>query len=406
MLTAAAFFLAVAFHTDFEAGNLEKLEQVSENHIRCWVQGESDQDKRNRQPSWFYFRLDGVSGRDLTIDIANLAGEYNYRKHDGSGLRNMHPVYSYDDRNWRHFEKTEWITGESTVRIRFRPERDRIWIARIAPYTTEHLKRLLGALRGHPHFKEETVGRTVERRPLLLLTITNPEAGDSRKKVIWLMARQHSWEAGTSWVAEGALRFLLSGEPEAARLRDECVFKIFPMCDPDGVVRGGVRFNRHGYDLNRNWDAVNPGLMPEIGSQRKAVLDWVDSGKPIHLFLTLHNTERNDFIEGPLSAGGPAVKALGQRFWKLLVETSTFYSPDGPSDAPATTSAGLKGRMSVNQGLFHDRQIPAFLMEQMVDFSPKLSRWPTVQDRLEFGAALARAMAAAVHVVDDSSFRK
>jgi hypothetical protein len=55
----------------------------------------------------------------------------------------------------------------------------------------------------------------------------------------------------------------------------------------------------------------------------------------------------------------------------------------------------MKGRMTVDQGLFHDRRVPALLMELMVDASPKLGRCPTVRDRLEFGAALVRAMAEA-----------
>jgi hypothetical protein len=66
-----------------------------------------------------------------------------------------------------------------------------------------------------------------------------------------------------------------------------------------------VRFNANGYDLNRNWDAVDPRRMPEIAAQRKAILDWVDSGRRIDFFLTLHNTESEDYIAGPLSAGGP-----------------------------------------------------------------------------------------------------
>jgi hypothetical protein len=56
----------------------------------------------------------------------------------------------------------------------------------------------------------------------------------------------------------------------------------------------------------------------------------------------------------------------------------------------------MKGRMTVNQGLWAERKIPAFLMELMVDRNQKLGREPTVGDRLEFGAALIRAMAAAV----------
>jgi hypothetical protein len=52
--------------------------------------------------------------------------------------------------------------------------------------------------------------------------------------------------------------------------------------------------------------------------------------------------------------------------------------------------------MSAAGALFRERKIPAFLMEQMVDTSPKISRTPTVQDRLEFGAKLAHVMCAAV----------
>jgi len=82
------------------------------------------------------------------------------------------------------------------------------------------------------------------------------------------------------------------------------------MVDPDGVARGGVRFNKYGYDLNRNWDAPDPKLMPEIWAQRKAVLDWVDQGRRIDLFLSMHNNETIDYIATPLEAGGPWVELM------------------------------------------------------------------------------------------------
>jgi hypothetical protein len=160
------------------------------------------------------------------------------------------------------------------------------------------------------------------------------------------------------------------------------------MADPDGVARGGVRFNAHGYDLNRNWDAVDPKLMPEIAAQRQAILDWVDSGKPVHLFLTLHNTETSEYLEGPAEH-----RDLTGRFRQLLVKTTTFNPTRAePRDAVSSTTPGKPGRMTVNQGLFHDRQIPAMLMEQMVAFNPKLGRRPTIEDRLDFGAGLVRAI--------------
>jgi hypothetical protein len=231
---------------------------------------------------------------------------------------------------------------------------------------------------------------------MTLLTVTDPARPQADKRVIWLMFRQHAWEAPTSHVCEGALRFLLSRDPEAVRLRNEIIWKIFPMADPDGVARGGVRYNAHGYDLNRNWDAVDPTKMPEITAQRKAIFDWVDSGHRIDLFMAFHNTENGEFVEGPIPGGDTRFRMLAERSLRLLSETTSFHATRPLRTSGPSTTPGQPGRMAVYQGLYHDRRIPALLMEQMVEYNSKLGRVPTVEDRIHFGAELARALAAAV----------
>jgi hypothetical protein len=389
--------LAVSLHTSFEAGSLGKVEPLSPTHFRCAVKGEVDQKGRNRQASWYYFRLDDAAGREITIDLVDLLGEYNYSSVDLSVRETTRPAFSYDNKTWQFFSDREvqWNTQSTSLRLRFRPLKNHMWIAHVPPYTTRDLARLMAAVGTSPYLHKEVVGKTVEGRDMLLLTVTNASVPDANKKVLWLMARQHAWEASTSWVAEGTLRFLLSADPRAGRVRDEVVFKIFPMADPDGVARGGVRYNDHGYDLNRNWDAVDPNLMPEIASQRKAMLDWVDAGRRIDLFLSLHNSNE-EYLEGPLSAGGPQIQQLFKRVFDLLVATTSFNPVRPPRDAGFSTTLGLPGRMTVNQGLFYVRKIPAMLMEQTVDFDSKLGRVPTTEDRLAFGAGLVRCMWAAV----------
>jgi murein tripeptide amidase MpaA len=207
------------------------------------------------------------------------------------------------------------------------------------------------------------------------------------------MFRQHAWETGSSWAGEGAIRYLLSADAEAARIRRQAIIQIFPLCDPDGVATGGVRFNRHGFDLNRNWDTVDPVRMPEIAAQRKAVLDWIDSGRRVDLFLSLHNTETNEYLEGPPD---PAYRPLMERWFRLLAENTTFNPQQPPRLAESTTTPGKPGRMTVVQGLYRDRHIPAFLMEQMISYNSKLAHLPEVPDRLAFGAALARTLLPAV----------
>jgi Zinc carboxypeptidase len=162
------------------------------------------------------------------------------------------------------------------------------------------------------------------------------------------MFRQHAWEAGSSWAGEGALRFLLSSDPVAAEMRRTAIFKIFPLCDPDGVARVGVRFNANGFDFNRNWGAVNETKMPEIAAQRKAILDWVDAGRRVDLFLTLHNTETSEYLEGPPDAEG-RYHLLMERLFKLLSESKTFAPGRPPRFADASTSIDKPGRMTVIQ---------------------------------------------------------
>jgi hypothetical protein len=249
---------------------------------------------------------------------------------------------------------------------------------------------MLRRARRHPHVRVETVGRTVDGRPMPLVTITDPRIDDMGKKVVWLMFRQHSWEAGSSWAGEGALLYLLTNE--AVSLRERVAWKIFPMADPDGVARGGVRFNKHGFDLNRNWDAVDARKMPEIAAQKKAMYDWLDSGHRIDFFLSLHNTESGEYLEGP--PGGAS--GLGARLYGELVKATTFHPSSLLREAGVSTTPGQAGRMTVNQALWTERKLPAFLMEQRVEHNEKLGRYPTTSDRLAFGTGLVKAIAVAV----------
>lgn len=386
---AAAKPIVVA--TDFEGGALGKIERVAATHWRCGVKGESDQDGRNRQANWYYFRVDGAQGQSLTIDLIDLPGEYNYRPNRGAVTGDTLPWYSEDNQRWRQIETAAYQAGAPLLRISLTPRTNRIWIAHVPPYTNQHLQRLLREFNKHPALHRQVVGRTMQGREMLLLTITDDRVTEVQKKVIWLMFRQHSWEAGSSWAGEGALRFLLAADPLAAEMRRTTIFKIFPLCDPDGVARGGVRFNAHGFDLNRNWDAVDETKMPEIAAQRKAILDWVDGGRRVDLFLTLHNTETAEYLDGPPDTAG-RYRSLMERLFKLLAANNTFAPSRQPRFAEASTTSDKPGRMTVIQGLYKDRRLPAFLIEQMITRHPKLGRQPTPEDRRQFGADLVRAM--------------
>ena len=63
---------------------------------------------------------------------------------------------------------------------------------------------------------------------------------------------------------KGVIDFLISNNPEAKTLRDNFVFKIIPMLNPDGVINGNYRCSLAGCDLNRRWKYPSPILHPTI----------------------------------------------------------------------------------------------------------------------------------------------
>jgi hypothetical protein len=394
LLLAAMLLPSATIHTDFEGGTLGSIEKVSETHFRLAVKGESDQDGRNRQANWYYFRVDGAT-QPLTLDIVNLPGEYNYKPNRGAITKDTPPVISYDGVHWKHVAAFDYDAKEPKLILHIQPSGARFWIAHCPPYTNKTLAKLRDEIGGNGDFHEQVIGKTAGGRNLVLWTITHgPNKG---KRTIWLMFRQHSWESGSSWAGEGAVRTLLADNAESRGLRDRVIWKIIPLCDPDGVARGGVRFNVNGFDLNRNWDVVDPVKMPEITAQRNAVKQWLAAGNHIDLLLSLHNTETAEYLEGPPdNGGGGKFKPLANRVFKILSQQTSFAPTRAVSYAEQTTTPGKKGRMTVIQGLYADFGIAGFLMEQRVSFNSKLRHLPEISDRVKFGGELVNALAQAV----------
>jgi len=373
---------AVTISSDFEGGCLGKVEKISDTEFRAAVPGQADHEGRNRQPSWYHFRVDNAKGREVTVVLTDLKGEYNYKPAPACVREDTPPVVTGDGSTWRHLDKIE-IRGNEAV-LRFTPDSDTFWVAHIEPYTASRLDRFLQQIAGSAHLKDYVFGKSVEGRDLHVLTITEVPASTPSPKTVWLMCRQHAWETGTSFVAEGAIRFLLSDE--AAPLRRQLVFRILPMMDPDGCAHGGVRFNRNGYDLNRNWDSADPEnaesrrLMPEICAAKQILKSFKD------LFLTLHNQETGEWL-----SGSARHKEVADRLFAALRNRTKFDpSEDGPR-APAEKID--PGRYTVYEYLDRERDMPAFLLEQGITRGVKLGHLPTSEDRRDFGRKLVQVLA-------------
>ncbi|MFO0809171.1 MAG: M14-type cytosolic carboxypeptidase [Gemmataceae bacterium] len=382
----------VTFNTNFEGGSLGRVEAVGPNHYRCAVAGQQDQRGRNRQANWYFFRIDHARGRDLTLTLHDFVGEYNDKPGAVAMTADTVPVFSDDGEAWRHFPAMDWDAKTKEATLHVRPAGDSLWVAHIQPYAPRHLARLLTDVERSPHVFVEVIGKSAGGRDLHEVTVTDPATPEVGKKTVWLMARQHAWEAGTSYVMDGALRFAASDDEQARRLRERVVMKFSPMVDPDGCAAGRVRFNANGYDVNRHWADTGLSakeslrLMPEIWYAKKTVLAYM-ARRPIDLMVNMHNTETNEYLE--TQADDPATLGRLRAFHEALRAGSSFD--------PATPELRVGASPSnTSNALWREGRVPIVLMEQRISTSKKLGRRPTVEDRRAFGKDLIATMAETV----------
>lgn len=71
------------------------------------------------------------------------------------------------------------------------------------------------------------------------------------RRAIVITSRIHPGESNASFIVEGMLQFLVSEDDIARYLRNNFVFKIIPMLNPDGVIIGNYRCSLSALDLNR-----------------------------------------------------------------------------------------------------------------------------------------------------------
>lgn len=126
------------------------------------------------------------------------------------------------------------------------------------------------------NFSRKVLCKTLAGEDCELVTITSKDNLEdfNRRKAVILTARVHPGETMSSWMMRGILFFLTDPDNyEAKLLRENFVFKIIPMLNPDGVINGNYRSSLAGCDLNRRWKSPSKILHPTIFNVKKLCKD-------------------------------------------------------------------------------------------------------------------------------------
>jgi murein tripeptide amidase MpaA len=262
---------------------------------------------------WFHFRLSGVRGRACTLRFEN-AGACAYPR----GWDGYRAVATYDRERW--FRVPTRYDG-TVMTIEHTPERDAVWYAYFEPYSWERHQALIGRASDSPLVRAQRLGATLDGRDLDLLTVGTAGA---TKKTVWLIARQHPGETMAEWFVEGLLERLLDREdPVARRILERAVLHVVPNMNPDGSVRGNLRTNAAGANLNREWTSPTMEASPEVFLVRSRIQQTGADA-----FFDIHGDEALPYVFVAGCEMLPGFKAAQAAAQNAFVDDFKRASPD------------------------------------------------------------------------------
>jgi hypothetical protein len=319
-MTKEAPSASLIFDSKFEGGNLDQVVMLSPTEYDLYMKPDTN---TGTHMHWFYFSVYGFKGQStVRFNIVNFSRTSPLFK---AGMRPKAFSLLKNSRG----ESSGWeVIGENVtfassklnksldpgtkkpffmLTFEFTPlAGDKLWFATTIPYTFSRVWKVIRSIRSDDtsyetsHLKVTILGKSLSLVDIPLLTITNPKS-KQKKKVLIAIGRVHPSETVGSWVVEGFFRFLLSRNQDARQLRDKFVFKVIPMCNPDGVIVGNSRTGLSGDDLNRCYLNPSEKFHPEVKLVKELVERITDSGQKIFMFLDFHGhfCKKGSFMYGP-----------------------------------------------------------------------------------------------------------
>uniref|UniRef100_A0A665VW37 Cytosolic carboxypeptidase-like protein 5 n=1 Tax=Echeneis naucrates TaxID=173247 RepID=A0A665VW37_ECHNA len=318
--------------------------------FNVWTQPDcAGTEHENGNRSWFYFSVRGVApGKILKINVMNMN---NQRKLYSQGMAPL--VRTLPGKNrWERIRDrptSEIIENQFILSFTHRLLEVRgatTYFSFCYPFSYKECQDMLQQLDesypnaaqlnsssapGSVYYHRELLCRSLDGNRVDLLTVTNcsgmqeereprlpklfPDNNTPRphrfssKRVFFLSSRVHPGETPSSFVFNGFLNFILRrDDPRAHALRNMFVFKLIPMLNPDGVVRGHYRTDSRGVNLNRQYLNPSPELHPSIYAAKTLLLYH-------HTHNRLHNTQSSTHSNSPTHTQAPplSIKPTNQQ---------------------------------------------------------------------------------------------
>ncbi|CAG5095721.1 Oidioi.mRNA.OKI2018_I69.XSR.g14306.t2.cds [Oikopleura dioica] len=277
----------------------------------------------NGNKSWFHFRVTGAHGKTVRFNMMNL------NRHQKLYNQGMAPVFMVhqqgtempnimlEPERWNRVCSVFSHTSDGVFLMSFWhtfTTAEDVYFSFSYPCSVEDTTKWIDKLEKKHRFPEEhsssdiyfhreILCRSIDGRPVELLTISSaegitdevepnfahnlpppfPERADeennndaeenkSGQKAFMISARVHPGETPASHVLRGMVDFILrTDDKRSATLRSRYVFKIIPILNPDGVVRGHYRTDARGQNLNRFYLNPDVSLQPQCFAYRQLI---------------------------------------------------------------------------------------------------------------------------------------
>lgn len=311
---ATSTFAELSTSVDFEGGSAE-IESVDQEKATIRMTPGTRPDRG--WACWWYVRVDGVTpGLEITIDL----GVNSKQKLSAGWMMPGRATFSTDGKTWQHTK----LGKRSGSRILYKAKVDgkQVWFAWGPPFTPKDSQALVDRIaKDHDFATAFELCKTRDGRSVPALRVRDGKMKDEDRFGVWINARQHAWESGSSWVCKGLVDWLVSDDAQARTLRHKADIHIVPIMDIDNTAVGAGGKNQKPHDHNRDWSKDATWHSVQAAIQHITKLN--EAGR-FELFLDLHNPGPGDrqpfYFIAPDSHLSPLGKANLHRFIKIAGE--------------------------------------------------------------------------------------